>query len=75
MLNNDDLVLISRYSDLQNVNTAGRYSDYWLNNVVRLNNNKAGYLDNFYVDGINKTGLLFLAGMQTDGRPSTLTTS
>lgn len=72
MLNNDDLVLISRYSDPQNVNTAGRYSDYWLNNVVRLNNNKAGYLDNFYVDGINNR--VVVSGWHADGR-STLDTN
>ena len=45
----DEFVVISRYSAPGQEND--QYSDYWFNNVLKLNNNgNAGYLDNFYLD-------------------------
>ncbi|MBB1062618.1 NlpC/P60 family protein [Limosilactobacillus fastidiosus] len=46
----DQFILISRYSASKDGNS--NYSDYWFNDkTVKLNNNRAGYLDTFRVSG------------------------
>lgn len=46
----DQFVLLSRYTSSKDGNS--NYSDYWFNNKsLKLNNNRAGYLDTFRVAG------------------------
>lgn len=47
------LVLVSRYSDSNDINNYGHYVDYWFNNnPITLNHNNA-WLDNFSQNGSN----------------------
>lgn len=43
--------LVSRYSDSNNVNNYGHYTDYWFNNGPRVDNQNQAWLDNFSVQG------------------------
>lgn len=46
----DQLILVSRYTSSKDGNS--NYSDYWFSNkTLKLNNNRAGYLDTFRVSG------------------------
>lgn len=45
----DQLVVLSRYTASKDGNS--NYSDYWYNKSLKLNNNRAGYLDTFQVAG------------------------